>query len=763
MTKLRSLLFASAAISAALVSHAQTAPDNLDETLVLPEFNVTGEDNDSYVASETTTGSRMREKVQNLPFPIQVISHEFLRDFGFFDLDENFNFSSTYQSMDTENGTQRVRGLGATKSLRDGFSQIGMLADPVSIDRLETIKGASAAMYGETQPGGMTNIISKRPKTKPQYRLSASYGDYDLFRGTIEATGPLSADRKTAYLLAGGYYETGYEQDYARLRQRSLSGAISHQFSDRTNLFLRTEHIFRSSGTLTPIGFARNTSIADPTKRVTRLATELGEINVAGPNAFQRREVNSATLIFEHKVNDIISTRFGANWFNRQNWNFTQIGTLVYELAGANAGKVSRSPSFGSVTEDAGSIQVDIIARYWMANRKLENRTLLTLDFFSNYHTDPVYNLPTGAATVPGTIGYLAARGLFAQTMDPFAPNPNFNTPAYTPANFNRITRWNHNRTNVYGISLRHQVAAFRDVAFLYGGLRHDLVRYSLANKAAAAMAGDPSLITTEKGSDRSTTPSAGINVKVVNGVRAYANYARSFFANTQNRSVGANTQSEKGSGFDYGFKVSLLESRLNFTIGGYYVQRYNVGVDIFDDAVGALVNQQIGKTRSRGFEFDASWQVSSLTTALFGLGTVDAVVTEAGRDIDQVGRQVPRQPYSNAYLALRHSFRNGALRGLSATLGVTYTGKSYPFTTSGGIAQTTGDRLIVSNDGSRDISIPGYYATRAGISYSWRAKRKYSQTIGINVTNLLDDDYLQTNRRFVQPFGGNVTYSVRY
>jgi len=44
--------------------------------------------------------------------------------------------------------------------------QIGLLADPVSIERIETIKGASAAMYGEAQPAGVNNVISKRPKTK---------------------------------------------------------------------------------------------------------------------------------------------------------------------------------------------------------------------------------------------------------------------------------------------------------------------------------------------------------------------------------------------------------------------------------------------------------------------------------------------------------------------------------------------------------------------------------------------------------------------
>ena len=109
----------------------------------------------------------------------------------------------------------------------------------------------------------------------------------------------------------------------------------------------------------------------------------------------------------------------------------------------------------------------------------------------------------------------------------------------------------------------------------------------------------------------------------------------------------------------------------------------------------------------------------------------------------------------------LRYAFKQTRLTGLSATIGVTYTGDSYPFSEAGGI--TTGG-LILTHNGQRDIVIPGYYSTRAGLSYSWRRReRRLGSSIGVNVINVLDDRDVTLSRRFTDPRSYSVTYTLRY
>lgn len=739
---------------------AQIDSGSSDQPVTLSEFTVTGKADDGYGATEAMTGSRVAEKIKNLSYPVNVITSEFLRDFAFYDLDENFNFASSFTNSVTDNGTQRIRGLGTTKSLRNGFQRIGMLAAPVNIDRVEIIKGASAAIYGEIQPAGMVNIVSKRPKTKPGYRLSTSAGSNNLFSADAEATGPLGRSGKTAYLVTAGYFGTGYAQQYATLRQRVVSGSISHQFSAGTSLLLEMEHIARKSPVLSVVPVTNDSSIVDPTKRQTRLATfqEVGNFNFIGPWARGDREVNSAILTFEHRFSSVWSLRAGASYSNRGNWNQT-MGTPVLQLAGTTKGTVARAPTRGGVTEDIGQGQIDVLAQYTLLNGALRNRTLMTLDYFSNYHTDPSWGLPTpNNANTVGSLTWLLNRGLFQQNMAAFDPNANYATPEFNLQNFPTISRNRHNRTDIGGAFLRQQAAVLGDRLFLVGGIRFDNVRYWLADKAAASQSGNPSRIVTERGHTQVWSPSAGANLRVADHIRAFANYAKTFFANTQNRTAGAgNASNERGYGWDYGFKVDLFEERLNFTIGGYWVVRNNVTVNDTDPVTGLTVSRPVGNTLSQGIELDGTWRIRDSLTTLFGYGKLDSAIKYAGVDREVVGRPTTATADSNAYLALRWAL----LKRLNVTFGVTYTGKSYPFSEAGGIS-TAGQ--ILTHNGQRDVAIPGYYATRAGASYTWHeARSRVSQTLGVNIINAFDQRYVTLNRRFVDPRSFSATYTIRY
>jgi outer membrane receptor protein involved in Fe transport len=774
----KSLVLGVAVLGASLAP-AQTAPTPAssttsasrptpptDEVITLSAFNVSAEPSGAYIASESVTGSRVAEKIKNLPYSVNVVTAEFLNDFAFFDLNEDFAYTSAFGNMDAGGG-YTIRGFGATKALRNGFPRFG-LVDRVNVDRIEIIKGPSAAVYGETRPGGLVNIITKKPKTRPGYMLSGSFGSFDTVRAELEATGPLTASKRTAYLFNAAYYERGYPDDpFARLRQRTVSGALSHKFSDRTSILVELEYLARDADSNPQIPAINDASLP-ATQRRGRLATEIASFNYVGPaNNFTNREITSVNATLEHKLNEVFSLRAGANYFNRNYWTFGQGGD-AWDISGANAGTFgNRSPSVGAIYEDGGGFQADALAHYFLFDRKLENRTLLTLDYSSYWRVDPQWRLP---ASGTGSLANLVSRGLYAQRLNP--GNPNYAVPAFTLENYPTINRWNDNRADIIGTFLRHQTAAFNGRLIVAGGIRYDTVKLRLQDKRAANQAGNPALNVTENTELTATTPNIGVNVGVTQNVRAYANYAKSFFPDTQNtRANDPERANEGGYGLDYGFKVGLFEDRLSFTLGGFFIERTNVGVDDIDEETGLTVRRRIGNTRSRGVELDANWNVTPNFTTTFGYGYVDSVVTEAGRDLDLVGRQVARTPQHNGYLTARYQWRTGRLNGLTVNFGVTYTGETTPFD-AGGIAEpaTIGGQpnanrgLILTNDARRDIRIPGYFATRAGVRYTWRPQEsKFNHTFAVNLANLLNEDYVTSNRRLVEPFNASFTYTLRW
>lgn len=744
---------------------ADAPPAAADEILSLGEFSVSGAETGQYVASETMTGSRVKEKIERLPYVVNVVTSEFLREFAFFDMhDEEFTFAtSAYVPADSANGGVQIRGQGATKSLRNGFSRVGTIVDAVNIDRVEIIRGPSATVYGENRPGGIVNIISKRPKTKPGYRLSAAAGSFDFARTEVEATGPLTADKKTAYLFTASAQERGYEMDAAAYRRKTVSGVITHAFSPQTNLTIELEHLKQHNNWRPQISFVNDAS-QPATQRVTRLATAAEEprsFNNNGPQSYTNREVNSGMAALEHRLSPVLSVRAAASFYNIGRTDWTNTNVLTYELTGVNAGTAgNRAPGWGCIDEQAYMAQVDLLAQYPLGTRRFEGKSLLTLDFASNYHVDPQFAVPAAGAN---SVADLVARGLYAQRVRPLGVN-NLSRPPIEPI-ATRITRWRKNRADDLGLLARQQFSGWDGRLIASVGGRFDLVQFRLQDKLQEKLTGNPARNIAENTRDTAFTPNAGVNYAVLPGVRAYLNYAKSYYVDTQNRTAGSLVQTNEGGyGWDYGLKFGLLEQRLNFTLGGWYIERTNVTVNEFDPDTLTTVQRTVGATLSRGFDCDANWRVTDALSATFGGSHLSAIFTDNGNDLDSLGRQQPRLPKDSAYLTLRYA---GPVKGLSTNVGVSYTGESQPYTTTGGIVEgATSPRrgLIVSHNGSRDITIPAYYSARLGAAYTWRpAGPRVIDTLSLNVTNPLNERHVLNSVHWNEPFNLIVTNTVKF
>jgi iron complex outermembrane receptor protein len=229
---------------AGAAAHGQTPPPP-EDTIKLSEFSVTASDDRGYVPSETMTGSRVATKIIDLPYTVNVLTSEFFEDFGLFEFTDNLVHVGSFTGLDIGGGFN-LRGFGSTYQLRDGFFRLGRYGSS-NIDRMEIIKGSNAAIYGRTSPGGMVNMISKQPKSKPGQKLSLNYGDYGTQRVTLESTGPLFQSRlgKTSYIVTASHYQRDFDQEYARNRNQEYYVALSHRFPDGSNFFISGEYFLQ--------------------------------------------------------------------------------------------------------------------------------------------------------------------------------------------------------------------------------------------------------------------------------------------------------------------------------------------------------------------------------------------------------------------------------------------------------------------------------------------------------------------------------------
>lgn len=76
------------------------------------------------------------------------------------------------------------------------------------MERVEVLKGASAMLYGFSDPGGMISTVTKQPGSEPYYSVEQRFGSYNFFRTEVNATGPLSKEHGLSYRVDLSYLDT---------------------------------------------------------------------------------------------------------------------------------------------------------------------------------------------------------------------------------------------------------------------------------------------------------------------------------------------------------------------------------------------------------------------------------------------------------------------------------------------------------------------------------------------------------------------------
>lgn len=106
--------------------------------------------------------------------------------------------------------------------------------DPATTERIEVLKGPAGALFGDVDPGGRVNIVTKAPRFTPHANASISYGSFDTRRIEVDATGPLS-DTLAGRIVVAAEDSDGW-RDHVTINRRIVSPSLTWQPSDAVRL-----------------------------------------------------------------------------------------------------------------------------------------------------------------------------------------------------------------------------------------------------------------------------------------------------------------------------------------------------------------------------------------------------------------------------------------------------------------------------------------------------------------------------------------------
>ncbi|GGB20653.1 TonB-dependent receptor [Sphingomonas metalli] len=106
--------------------------------------------------------------------------------------------------------------------------------DPATIERIEILKGPAGAVFGDIDPAGRVNMVTKTPRFAAAASARLTYGSFDTRRVELDATGPLVGNLAGRIVVATEDSD-GY-RDFVRLKRRTVAPSLTFRPSGALQL-----------------------------------------------------------------------------------------------------------------------------------------------------------------------------------------------------------------------------------------------------------------------------------------------------------------------------------------------------------------------------------------------------------------------------------------------------------------------------------------------------------------------------------------------
>ena len=588
----------------------------------------------SYQVPDATVGTRTNSRTQDIPQSIQVVPRQSWEDQGAINTIDALRSVGVNQAFNspTNGDVFTIRGFQTSNILRNGLkdysggnrsgqSQLG------NIEQIEVLRGPASVLYGQGDPGGTINFVTKQPLSEPYFATSMSFGSYNSYQPTLDISGPLNSDKTLLYRLNASYISTESFIDFFSSQRYLIAPVLTWQINKNTKLTFEAE--LRDQQQVPRTGLpAIGTVLPNPNGRIplSRNAEEPTDIN-------NRRSV-LFSYNFEH--------RFSDDW---SLVNSFKVRSLSYRTNAANPGSLQPNDRLLNRTEQT-----------YIGAPGVENEYALDNHVVGKFKTGSFqHELVTG-------FDLYRDISFFDQTQRAFSPLNLFN-PVYGQPVGRLVSRQDQKtRNDQLGLYVQDIVTLAHDLKLVLGG-RGDFIENKVTNFLNASA--------TQREPDQAFSPRVGLVYQPIQPVSLYASYSQSFSQNIGTTFGGSLFKPSRGTQYEVGVKTDFFNSRLSSTLALYQLTLSNV---LTPDPNNSTYNVQTGEQRSRGIELNVSGEILPGWNVIASYAYTDARVTKD--NVAAIGNRLVNVPDNSASLWTTYTFSKGNLRGLGFGLGLFYFGE---------------------------------------------------------------------------------------
>ena len=570
--------------------------------------------------------------------------------------------------------------------------------DPYMLERAEVMRGPVSVLYGKSNPGGLLNMVSKRPTTEPLKEVQFKMGTDSLFQTGFDFSDALDDDGVYAYRLTGLARSANAQQQGAEEQRYAIAPSFSWRPDDKTNFTFLS--YFQNEPETGYYGWLPKEGTVSTLPNGKRLSTDFNE--GANNNTYSRNE-KMVGYSFDHEFNDTFTVRQNLRYAENK---VSQNSVYGYGMCSdpLYSSKPSSSPCASVPQSQWGHT---LTRQYVDDNEKLQNFSVDT-QLQSKFATGSVdHTLLTGVDFMRmrndidswfGWAGSVAPSDIYNLDRSDFDfgshPGPG---AAYRVLNKQKQT----------GVYAQDQMQ-WDKVLVTLGG------RYDWAQQDSL----DREENTQHSRNDNEFTWRGGVNYLFDNGVTPYFSYSESFEPASTVGANGSIFAPSKGKQYEAGVKYVPSDRPIVITGAVYQLTKTN---NLMADPNGSFFSVEGGEIRSRGVEVEAKAALSASVNVVGSYTYTDAEYTT---DTNYKGNTPPQVPKHMASLWGDYTMFDGPLSGLTLGTGVRYTSSSY-------------------GDPANSFKVGSYTLVDALVRYDLARLGMAGSNVALHVDNLFDREYV--------------------
>jgi len=640
---------------------------------LLQEVEIIGRKAKTYKNSTSFAATKTATKLKDIPQAVSYVTKEIFADQQAYRINDvvknisgvnQFSYYDDFSMRGFRSGNTYINGLRAV----DLFGPQPLL---VNIERLEVLKGPASAMFGNANPGGTMNRVTKKPLAEDRKAVSFTAGSFNTFRSTLDFTGSMNENKSLLYRLNIGYENSDSFRNLQENKSYVIAPSISFLPTEKTRINFDLV-IQKFNGKLDrgqPIyGASAGTSLKSNTP-----------INFAigATNDYHKSDANYFTLSLNHKFSNKLSFNTSFMRFVNQEDLFEHRTSNKYALDAAGdpiptlMGMRISARQQKKIAENVNNYFV-----YKIKSENVEHKILLGLDYMQRV-------TPIGGASIwtSGSSAYLKKDGTVAKytpaDINDFILNANGNpvpniphfdleNPNYKLAYANDYILGSSSiaeqKYTSIGYYIQDQIK-WGKLQVLLGGRYNKFTEYLNYNTK------DQKVVAYSK-----FIPRVGLVYSATDNINLYGTYTESFEPQSS-RVIGEKTNGPfdplVANMVEVGVKAAFFNNKLEANLAVYTILQEN---ELVTDPSDDLRLLQLGETSAKGVELDVVGRVNANFSVIanYAFNISKFETTPADSDFKK-GEIRPNAPKHQGGIFAKYKFINNALKGISLNAGTNF------------------------------------------------------------------------------------------